>query len=66
MTHLVQIDEKLGKFALEKLKASGVEFIMNTHVIGASSNTVKFDDNNNNIIPSYTLISTAGVTPSKL
>jgi NADH dehydrogenase len=27
---LEQIDEKLGKFALEKLNASGVEFIMNT------------------------------------
>ena len=63
---LEQIDEELGKFALEKLKASGVEFIMNTHVVGATSNTVKLDDDNNTIIPSYTLIWTAGVTPSKL
>jgi NADH dehydrogenase len=63
---LEQIDEELGKFALEKLKASDVEFIMNTHVVGATSNTVKLDDDNNTIIPSYTLIWTAGVTPSKL
>jgi NADH:quinone reductase (non-electrogenic) len=63
---LEQIDEELGKFALEKLKVNGVEFIMNTHVVGATSNTVKLDDDNNTIIPSYTLIWTAGVTPSKL
>ena len=39
---------------------------MNIHVVGATSNTVKSDDDNNTIIPSYTLIWTAGVTPSKL
>ncbi|MGB8935896.1 MAG: NAD(P)/FAD-dependent oxidoreductase [Candidatus Nitrosopolaris sp.] len=61
---LEQIDEKLGKFALEKLKASGVEFIMNTHVNGATANSAKLD--NGTIIPCYTLIWTAGVTPSKL
>jgi NADH dehydrogenase len=37
---LEQIDEPLGKFALEKLKASGVEFIMNSHVIDATANNV--------------------------
>ena len=30
---LDQVDEDLGKFALGKLKAKGVEFIMNTHVV---------------------------------
>jgi NADH dehydrogenase len=63
---LEQIDEPLGKFALEKLKAWGVEFVLNTHVVGATPDSVKLDDNNNTIIPSYTLIWTAGVTPSKL
>lgn len=63
---LEQIDEDLGKFALEKLKTTGVEFIMNTHVVGATQNTVKLDDDNNTIIPCYTLIWAAGVTPSKL
>ena len=63
---LEQVDEELGNFALEKLKAKGVEFIMNTHVVGATQNTVKLDNDNNTIIPSYTLIWTAGVSPSKL
>jgi NADH:ubiquinone reductase (H+-translocating) len=63
---LEQIDEDLGKFALQKLKAKGVEFILNTHVVGATSNSVKLDDDKNTIIPCYTLIWTAGVTPSKL
>ena len=63
---LEQIDEPLGKFALKKLKASGVEFIMNSHVIDATANSVQLDNVNNAIIPCYTLIWTAGVTPSKL
>ena len=63
---LEQIDEPLGKFALKKLKAGGVEFIMNSHVIDATANSVKLDNVNNAIIPCYTLIWTAGVTPSKL
>jgi NADH dehydrogenase len=61
---LEQIDEKLGKFALEKLKASGVEFMMNTHVNGSTANSAKLD--NGTVIPCHTLIWTAGVTPSKL
>src|SRR5712691_8029468 len=63
---LEQIDEPLGKFALEKLKARSVEFIMNSHVIDATANNIKLDNDNNAIIPCYTLIWTAGVTPSKL
>lgn len=65
-TLLEQIDEELGKFALEKLKASGVQFLMNTHVVGATPNIVKLDDDDKTVIPCYTLIWTAGVTPSKL
>jgi NADH dehydrogenase len=63
---LEQVDEELGTFALGKLKTEGVEFIMNTHVVGATPCTVKLDDDKNTIIPCYTLIWTAGVTPSKL
>jgi NADH dehydrogenase len=63
---LEQVDEELGKFALEKLRAKGVEFIMNTHVVGATQNTIKLDDGSNTVIPSYTLIWSAGVSPSKL
>ena len=61
---LEQIDEELGRFALKKLKANGVEFIMNTHVNGATERSVNLG--NGTVIPSYTLIWTAGVTASKL
>jgi NADH dehydrogenase len=61
---LEQTDEELGKFALEKLKENGVEFIMKSFVTEVTANVVKTD--NNTIIPSYTVIWTAGVTPSKL
>lgn len=61
---LEQVDEELGRFALEKLKESGVEFIMKSLVTEVTANVVKID--NNTIIPSYTVIWTAGVTPSKL
>jgi NADH:ubiquinone reductase (H+-translocating) len=44
---LEQIDEELGKFALEKLKASSVQFLMNTHVVGATQNSVKLGDDKN-------------------
>jgi NADH:quinone reductase (non-electrogenic) len=63
---LEQVDEELGRFALGKLKTKGVEFIMNTHVVGATPYRVKLDDDKNTIIPCYTLVWTAGVTPSKL
>ena len=63
---LEQVDEELGRFALGKLKTKGLEFIMNTHVVGATPFSVKLDDDKNTIIPCYTLVWTAGVTPSKL
>jgi NADH dehydrogenase len=52
---LEQVDEELGRFALGKLKTKGVEFIMDTHVVGATPYTVKLDDDKNTIIPCYTL-----------
>jgi NADH:ubiquinone reductase (H+-translocating) len=61
---LEQIDEKLGKFALEKLKENGVEFIMNTLVKGTSKDKAILE--NDAEIPCYTLIWTAGVTQNKL
>ena len=61
---LEHIDEGLGKFALEKLKESGVEFIMNTQVKGATKNKAILHDDT--VIPCYSLIWTAGVTPNKL
>lgn len=61
---LAEVDEELGEFALEKLKAGGVEFMMNCPVTGATPNSIKLYDGT--IIPCYTLIWSAGVTPSKL
>jgi NADH dehydrogenase len=61
---LEQVDEKLGEWALQKLKAKGVEFIMNKHVTGATATTSKLDDGT--IIPCHTLIWAAGVTPTDL
>ena len=58
------MDEELGEFALEKLKVSGVEFMMKCPVTGATPNTIMLY--NGTIIPCYTLIWSAGVTPSKL
>jgi NADH dehydrogenase len=61
---LEQVDEKLGKWALQKLKEKGVEFIMNKHVVGATSTSAELDDGM--VIPCYTLVWTAGVTPTDL
>ena len=59
---LEQVDEKLGQWALQKLKAKGVEFVMNKHVTGATDTTAKLDDGT--IIQCHTLIWAAGVTPT--
>jgi NADH dehydrogenase len=61
---LGQVDEDLGKWALLKLKANGVEFIMNTQVKGATPTTAKLD--NGNVIQTHTIVWSTGVTPSKL
>jgi NADH dehydrogenase FAD-containing subunit len=42
-------DPNSGRFALKKLKEMGVEFTMNTHVVGATPNSVRLD--NGSIIP---------------
>ncbi len=61
---LEQVDEDLGKWALQKLQSKGVEFMMNSQVEGATSNSVKLDSGK--IIDTYTIIWSTGVTPSKL
>jgi NADH dehydrogenase len=61
---LEQVDEKLGEWALQKLKQKGVEFMMNKHVVGATSTGAKLDDGT--IIPCYTIVWAAGVTPTDL
>ncbi len=61
---LEQIDADLGKFALSKLQAKGVDFILNTKVKDVSKENATLD--NGTVIPTYSLIWTAGVSPSKL
>ncbi|MFL6355336.1 MAG: NAD(P)/FAD-dependent oxidoreductase [Nitrososphaeraceae archaeon] len=61
---LPEVGEELGDFALQKLKENGVQFIMNTHVKGATASTAKLD--NGTVIATYTLIWTAGVRPTKV
>ena len=61
---LEQVDEKLGEWALQELKAKGVEFIMNKHVVEATATTAKLDDGK--IIPCHTLVWAAGITPTDL
>lgn len=61
---LAEVDEELGKFALQKLKENGVEFMMNALVNGATINSTRLD--NGSVIPCHTIIWTAGVTPNKL
>ncbi|MFL6393756.1 MAG: NAD(P)/FAD-dependent oxidoreductase [Nitrososphaeraceae archaeon] len=61
---LPEVGEELGDFALQKLKENGVQFIMNTHVKGATASTAKLDDGT--VIATYTLIWTAGVRPTRV
>ncbi len=61
---LAEIDEELGEFALQKLRDNEVEFLMNTQVNGATTDSAKLS--NGTIIPCHTIIWTAGVTPDKL
>jgi NADH dehydrogenase len=61
---LEQIDEGLGRFALEKLKDAGVEFIMNSKVKDVTTDSALLD--NNDSISCYSVVWTAGVQPSKI
>ncbi|MFL6442135.1 MAG: NAD(P)/FAD-dependent oxidoreductase [Nitrososphaeraceae archaeon] len=61
---LPEVGEELGDFALHKLKENGVQFIMNTHVKGATASTAKLVDGT--VIATYTLIWTAGVRPTRV
>jgi NADH dehydrogenase len=61
---LPELGEDLGNFALQKLREKGIEFIMHTHVKGATATTARLD--NGSVISTYTLIWTAGVHPSEV
>ena len=61
---LDEVGDDLGKFAVQKLKERGVEFMLDTFVNKVSKNCLNLD--NDKTIPSYTIVWTAGVTPGSL
>jgi NADH dehydrogenase len=61
---LTQIDEELSQKAMERLKTKGVEFILGHQVKRVTENSVTLDDGSS--INSFSVIWSAGVTPSKL
>ena len=61
---LPEMSEELAEFALQKLRNSGVEVILNTRVVGATANSVKLG--NGNIIPTKTIVWSSGVSPNSL
>jgi NADH dehydrogenase len=61
---LPEMSEELAQFALENLRKSGVEIILDSRVIGATELSVKLKDGS--IIPTKTIIWSGGVAPSSL
>jgi NADH dehydrogenase len=61
---LPEMSKQLAEFALERLRKSGIEIILNQRVIGATPNTVRLKDGT--IIPTKTIIWSGGVAPSSL
>jgi NADH dehydrogenase FAD-containing subunit len=61
---LPEMSEELADFALQRLRDSGVEVILNTRVAGATSNSVKL--NNGTTIPTKTIVWSGGVEPNPL
>jgi NADH dehydrogenase len=56
-----ELDDRLARFALRRLRASGVEVHLQTRVTGADARQVRLKDHDP--IPTRTLIWTAGVAP---
>jgi NADH:ubiquinone reductase (H+-translocating) len=61
---LPEVSEDLAELALQKLRESGVEVMLNVRLSGATPESVKLDDDN--VISSHTLIWGGGVKPDKL
>lgn len=59
------MSEDLGIFALQKLRESGIEVMLNTRLTSASSDSVQLN-NDNTVISTYTLIWAGGVIPDPL
>ncbi|HZA06205.1 MAG TPA: NAD(P)/FAD-dependent oxidoreductase, partial [Nitrososphaeraceae archaeon] len=61
---LPEMSKELAKFALERLRKSGIEIILDKRVTGATPNTVRLKDGR--VIPTKTIIWSGGVAPSSL
>ena len=61
---LPELGAELGDYALRKLRARGIEFLLNTRVAGATPGTVLL--NEGGPITTYTLVWTAGTQPHPL
>ncbi|MFZ0513762.1 MAG: FAD-dependent oxidoreductase [Candidatus Nitrosopolaris sp.] len=61
---LPEMSEQLAKFALQKLRKSGVEVILNRRVIEATQGSIKLNDDT--IILTNTIIWSGGVAPNLL
>lgn len=61
---LPEVSEDLSEFALQKLRGSGVEVILNKRLTSYTNSQAKLNDGT--LIPTFTLIWAGGVTPSKL
>ena len=61
---LPELSEELGAYALEKLRARGIEFLLGQRVAGATPGSVLLDDGS--AVPTRTLVWTAGNQPHPL
>lgn len=61
---LPEVTDDLAEFALQKLRKSGVEVMLNTRVAGATIDSVKLKDGT--IIPCHTIVWAGGVISDKL
>jgi NADH dehydrogenase len=61
---LPEVSEDLSEFALQKLRESGVEVILNKRLASYTNGQAKLNDGT--LIPTFTLVWAGGVTPSKL
>jgi NADH dehydrogenase len=61
---LPELSPELADYALRKLQARGIEFILEARVSGATTSTVLLGDGRE--IPSYTIVWTAGNQPNPL
>ena len=61
---LPEMSKQLSEFALERLRKSGIEIILDQRVIGGTPNTVSLKDGT--IMPTKTIIWSGGVAPSSL